>query len=124
MKTASVSETRQQLSSFLNWIKRNRKDVVIQSRGQAKAVIIPIADYDLQEARERRRRQKAIAELKQIALESGNRNEGMPQKEAERIADEVTAEAIDSLAEQGKDFWFFFNPSARKYRSSPTQSLQ
>lgn len=47
IKTVSVSETRQQLSAFLNWVKENRQDVVIQNRGQAEAVIIPYDDYAL-----------------------------------------------------------------------------
>lgn len=99
MRTASVSETRQQLSSFLNWIKGNRKDVVIENRGQAEAVIIPFADYDLlQEARERRRRQQAVAALKQIALEVSGRNEAMSEAEAQEVADELTTEAINNLA--------------------------
>lgn len=103
MRTASVSETRQQLSSFLNWIKGNRKDVVIENRGQAEAVIIPFADYDLlQEARERRRRQQAVMALKQIALEVSGRNEAMSEGEAQEVADELTTEAITNLAGQGK----------------------
>lgn len=103
MRTASVSETRQQLSSFLNWIKGNRKDVVIENRGQAEAVIIPFADYDLlQEARERRRRQQGVAGLKQLAMEVSGRNENMTVAEAEAVAAELTSEAINNLAEQGK----------------------
>ena len=95
MRTASVSETRQQLSSFLNWIKGNRKDVVIENRGQAEAVIIPFADYDLlQEARERRRRQQAVAALKQIALEVSGRNEAMSEAEMEACNCEALTKVV------------------------------
>ena len=103
MKTASVSETRQQLSSFLNLVKGEQEDVVIQNRGRAEAVLIPFTDYELlQKARERRRRRQAIEELERIALEVGGRNKDMSREEAEKIADEITREAIDNLVKQGK----------------------
>jgi prevent-host-death family protein len=103
MTTASISETRQQLSVFLNQVKRNREDVIIQNRGEAEAVIIPFTDYDLlQEARERRRRQQVIAELKQIAQEVGARNQEMTTAEAAEISDEISREAINNLINQGK----------------------
>ena len=103
MKTASVSETRQKLSSFLNWIKNSQNDVVIQNRGQAEAVIIPFTDYDLlQEARERRRRKQAVDELRQIAQEVSAGNNRMTQDEAQDIADAITDEAINNLVNKGQ----------------------
>ena len=110
MKTASVSETRQKLSSLLNWIKNSQNDVVIQNRGQAEAVIIPFTDYELlQEARERRRRQQAVDELRQIAQEVNARNNRtkcrkprLTQDEGQEIADAITDEAINSLVNKGQ----------------------
>jgi prevent-host-death family protein len=103
MKTASVSETRQQLSILLNQIKKSREDVVIQNRGRAEAVIIPFADYELlQEAREQRRRRQAIAELHQIAREIEAQNETLSEQEANTIAEEIVSDAIKNLADQKK----------------------
>ena len=102
IKTASISETRQQLSIFLNWIKDCQTDVVIQNRGKAEAVIIPIADYELlQEARERQRRQQALDELKQIALEMRAHTPVLSQVEADELADEIMNEAVNNLIQQG-----------------------
>ena len=103
VKTVSVSEIRQQLSSFLNWVKTNQRDVVIQNRGRAEAVIIPIADYELlQEARQRRIRQQAVDELRQIAQAVGAANEGLSADEAQEIAAEVVSEAVGALRQQNK----------------------
>jgi prevent-host-death family protein len=103
MKAVSVSEAREQFSSFINWTTQNQDDVIIQNRGQAKAVLIPYADYRLlQIAREQQRKKEAIEELKQIAQAVRSRNQIMTSNEAERVADEVTREAIDSLMAQGK----------------------
>lgn len=99
IKTVSVSETRQQLSAFLNWVKENRQDLVIQNRGQAEAVIIPYDDYALlQEARERQRRQAALDELQQIAQAVQARNTHMRAEEADEAADEIVREAIENLS--------------------------
>ena len=103
MKIASVSETRQQLSSFLNLVKGRQEDVVIQNRGKAEAVLIPYADYELlQAARTKRRRQQALEELRQIALEINERNKDMSQEEVERLADEIADEVIENLVKKGK----------------------
>lgn len=103
MTTASISETRQQLSSFLDRVKRNQEDVIIQNRGEAEAVIISMPDYALlQEAREKRRRQQAIAELKQLAAEIGHKNEDMSVAEVAEAADEISREAVRNLVSQGK----------------------
>jgi prevent-host-death family protein len=103
MKSASISETRQQLSALLNRVKKSREDVVIQNRGQAEAVIIPYADYALlQEAREKRRRQEAVAELRQIARDIEAQNEPLTDEEAAALADEVARETVENLKAQGK----------------------
>ena len=103
MKTVSVSEAREQFSSFIKWAEQNQDDVVIQNRGKSRAVIIPYVDYRLlQSAREQQRKQEAIEELKQIAQEVRSRNQKISPNEADCIADEVTREAIDNLVIQGK----------------------
>lgn len=103
MKSASVSETRQQLSALLNQVKKSHEDVIIQNRGQAEAVIIPFADYELlQAAREKRRRQQAIAELHQIARKIEAQNETISEQKADTIAEEVVTETIKSLIDQKK----------------------
>lgn len=102
MRAVSVSEAREQFSSFINWTAQNQDDVVIQSRGQAKAVLIPYVDYGLlQIAREQQRKKEALEELKQIAQEVRSRNQTITPSEAEQIADEVTREAIAGLMAQG-----------------------
>jgi len=103
MKSASVSETRQQLSTLLNQIKKSHEDVVIRNRGRAEAVIIPFADYELlQTAREKRRRQQAIAELHQIAREIEAQNQTLSEQEADLIVEDVVSETIKNLIDQKK----------------------
>jgi len=101
MITASVSETRQQLSQFLRQI-RSGGEVVIQNRGEAEGVLISTADYALlQAARLREQRQAAFDKLKRLAEERAPYNAHLSEDEVEAIADEVTRSAIDALVAKG-----------------------
>ncbi|WP_420645039.1 type II toxin-antitoxin system Phd/YefM family antitoxin [Candidatus Leptofilum sp.] len=102
MKTVSISEARNQLSAFIKRATQDKDDVVIQNRGRPEAVIIPYTDYEiLQEARENERRKKAIQALQQIAEEVGSRNRSLSEQETEKLADEITREAVDRLVQKG-----------------------
>ena len=102
MKRVSISEAREQFSTFVKMANEGKYDVVIQNRGRPEAVLIPYADYEmLKEAREIERRKKAIQALKQIAQEVGERNQDLSVQDVEQLADEVTREAIDNLVQQG-----------------------
>jgi len=101
MKTASVSETRQQLSQFLRTIKAGGDEVVIQNRGEAEGVLISYADYALlQAARLRDQRQAALDKLRRLAEENAPYNADLSEEEVDALADEVTRSAIDSLVEK------------------------
>lgn len=103
MKTISISDGRKQFSSVINWAEQNQDDVIVQSRGQSKAVIIPFADYELlQQARERARKRKAIEELKAIAQRVRAANPDMTAEQADQIGEEVTREAIENLVNKGE----------------------
>ena len=102
MITASVSETRQQLSQFLRQIRSGGDEVVIQNRGEAEGVLISTADYALlQTARLREQRQAAFDKLKRLAEERAPYNAHLSEDEVEAIADEVTRSAIDALVAKG-----------------------
>lgn len=103
MRTVSVSEGRKQFSTLINWADENGKDVIVQNYGEPKAVIISIEDYELlQDAREKARLRAAVEELKAIAKEVRGRNPQFTPEEADKIADEITREAIQSLIDKGE----------------------
>ena len=103
MKTISVSDGRKQFSSVINWAEQNQDDVIVQSRGQSKVVIIPFVDYALlQEARERTRKREAIEELRAIAQRIRVANPDITANEADRIGKDVTREAIENLVKKGE----------------------
>jgi prevent-host-death family protein len=101
MKKVSISEAREQFSAVVKLAKQGKDDVVIQNRGQPEAVIISYSDYEmLLQARENERVKKAIQALQQIADEVGDSTQ-MTKQEADRLADEITREAVDNMVEKG-----------------------
>lgn len=46
-KLVSISEAREQLSTFIRWARDNQGDVIIQDRGMPEVVIISYEDYAL-----------------------------------------------------------------------------
>lgn len=102
MKTLSISEAREQFSAVVKLAKQGKDDVIIENRGQPEAVIISYSDYEvLQQAREDERRKMAIQALQRIADEVGSRNKDMSEEEADRLADEITREAIENMVKKG-----------------------
>ena len=102
-KTISVSEAKNKLSAMLKWAVENQDEVVVESRGRPKAVILPYAEYEMfQLLREKERRQVALQRLQELAAANQALNQDLTPEEAEEIADEVTRETIERMAAKGK----------------------
>ena len=102
-KTISVSEAKNKLSTMLKWAVENQDEVVVESRGRPKAVILPYAEYEIfQSLREKERRQVALQRLQELAAANQALNQDLTPEEAEKLADEVTRETIDRMAAEDK----------------------
>jgi prevent-host-death family protein len=102
-KTISVSEAKNKLSAMLKWAVENQDEVVVESRGRPKAVILPYAEYEMfQLLREKERRQVALQRLQELAAANQALNQDLTPEEAEEIADEVTRETIERMAAEDK----------------------
>ena len=102
-KTVSVSEAKNNLSAMLKWAVENQDEVVVESRGRPKAVIMPYAEYEIvQLLREKERRHAALQRMQELAAANQELNLGLTPEEAENLADEVTRKAIEGLAAENK----------------------
>jgi prevent-host-death family protein len=102
-KTISVSEAKNKLSAMLKWAVENQDEVVVESRGRPKAVILPYAEYKMfQSLREKERRQVALQRLQELAKANQALNQDLTPEEAEEIADEVSRETIKRMAAEDK----------------------
>lgn len=102
-RAVSISQAREQLSAVLRWTRENSDDIIIENRGRAEAVIIPVKDYELlQAARERQRRSELMGQLTALAEEVRSQNSEISQAEADAIGDEISRDAVQSLVDKGK----------------------
>ena len=102
-KTVSVSEAKNNLSAMLKWAVENQDEVVVESRGRPKAVIMPYAEYEIvQSLREKERRHAALQRMQELAAANQELNQDLTPEEAENLADEVTRKAVERLAAEDK----------------------
>lgn len=102
-KTVSVSEAKNTLSAVLDWAVENNDGVVIESRGEPKAVILPYDEYEEYLAlREKARRQEALRKLDALAERMRARNADLSPDEANAIADDLMRETIERMIREDK----------------------
>jgi prevent-host-death family protein len=102
-RTVSATEAKNKLGGIMAWARKNRDDVIIESRGQPNAVIVSIEEYGrILTWRERAKREEALARLERLRQRIGDRNQDLSDQEAGAIADEVSREAVAGLIQKGK----------------------
>lgn len=102
-KTISVSEAKNKLSAMLDWAVANQDEVIIASRGTPKAVILSYEEYEAVAAlREKARRQAALKRMQTLAATIQARNQDLSPEEANQLADEISRETVDRMAEEGQ----------------------
>jgi prevent-host-death family protein len=103
MNTISVSEAKNKLSVMLDWAVKNQDEVIIASRGQPKAVILPYDEYEeLTALRVKARRQKALQRLQELAATVQAQNKDMTLEQAEELATVISNDTIERMTKEGK----------------------
>jgi prevent-host-death family protein len=102
-KTISASEAKNSLGAVIEWAVENQDEVIVESRGKPKAVIMPFDDYEeYQQLREQARRRAVLARLEKLAEKTGARNQDLTAEAAEALADQFTREVINDMIAEGK----------------------
>ena len=102
-KTVSVSEAKNKLSAMLQWAVEQGDEIVVESRGEPKAVILPYGEYEeLLLFREKTRRRAALKQLETLAGQMQARNADLSPEEAEQLAEEISQETVERMVEEGK----------------------
>ncbi len=102
-RTISATEAKAKLSSVIDWAVQNKDEVIVESRGNPKAVIMSYDAYtEFMALREQERRQAALAKLEQLAATVQARNKDLSQEDAEALADRFTREVISDMAKSGE----------------------
>lgn len=102
-KTVSVSEAKNKLSAMLQWAVEQGDEIVVESRGEPKAVILPYEEYEeLLLFREKTRRHAALQQLEALAARVQTRNADLGPEEAEELAEEISQETLQRMVKEGK----------------------
>ncbi|MFN2223568.1 MAG: type II toxin-antitoxin system Phd/YefM family antitoxin [Candidatus Promineifilaceae bacterium] len=99
----SVNEAKNKLSAMLKWAVENQDEIVVESHGRPRAVILPYAEYKLfRRRREKEHRQEALERLQELAAANQARNQDLTPKEAEELAADITRETIEPMEAEEK----------------------
>ena len=102
-KTLSSNEAKQQWGSVMSAVSNDGTEVIIESHGKPKAVVISYDEYQgLQQLRERQRRAKALEEFRALSEHIGDRNSDLTDEEIDELADRFAHEVFEDLAREGK----------------------
>lgn len=102
-RTSSVSEAKNTLSAVLEWAVENAAGVVIESRGEPKAVILPYAEYEAYlTLKEQARRREALRQLRELAEQIWSSTAELNDDEVEQLAEEVSQETFQRMIEERK----------------------
>lgn len=102
-RVVTATEAKARLGELMRRAVDTGDAVIVESRGKPQVALVPYVEYEeLQRLKERARREEALAQLRELAREVRAQNLDLSEDEAASIADELTREAIESLAAQGK----------------------
>ena len=102
-RIVTATEAKARLGELMRRAVDTGDAVIVESRGKPQVALIPYVEYEeLLKLKERARREEALTQLRELAREVQAQNQDLSEEEAAGIADELTREAIESLAAQGK----------------------
>jgi prevent-host-death family protein len=102
-RTISASEAKNRLGALIGWVLENRDEVIVESRGEPKVVLMPYGEYEeIQKIKEQVRRRQALAKLEKLRDRVRQRNEKLKEEEAQALADRFTREVVAEMIKEGK----------------------
>ncbi len=102
-KTVSASEAKNRLGALMGWVLENKDEVIVESRGEPKVVLMPFEENEeIQKIKEQVRRRQALARLEKLRDKVRSRNQDLGDQEAEALAKRFTDEVIAEMVKEGK----------------------
>lgn len=102
-RTISATEAKHKLGEVMGWVRDTHDEVIIESRGEPKVVIMSYQEYEkLKEVKEQQRRVEIVARLEQLREQVRARNTDLNEEQTLELADRVVRETIDEMVAEGK----------------------
>lgn len=102
-RTVSASEAKTKFGSIVDWAAESQDDVIVESHGQPKVVIISFEEYQqVLKLREDARRQSALLRLRNLRDQVRARNQDVDEEQAASLAGRFSQEVVAEMANEGK----------------------
>jgi len=101
--TVAASEAKNRLGSLIRWVQSNQDDVIVESHGRPRAVIIPYSEYEtVVSHRETSRREEALRQLESLRQRVQARTQDLTEEEASALADRFVRETVREMFAEGR----------------------
>ena len=102
-KTVSASEAKTKFGSIMDWTLEYNDEVIVESYGKPRVVIIPFAPYQtVLGLREEAQRREALSELECLREKVRARNQDLDEAQAAALADRFSREVIEDMVREKK----------------------
>lgn len=102
-KTISANEAKNRLGTWLGYVSEQNDEVIVESYGKPKAVIMSISEFkEVEELRDQKRRADALRDLRALREQVSERNRDLTEQQIEELANRFSREMIDDMAAEGK----------------------
>ena len=99
----SASEAKTNFGAMVDRAVQQNDEVIIQSYGEPKAVLISFAEFQkLAKLREQERRRQALAKMEQLRAAISARNQELKEDEIDAFANQVVRETVQTMKTSGK----------------------
>ena len=102
-RTVSASEAKTKFGAIVDWAAESKDDVIVESHGQPKVVIISFEAYQqVLKLREEARRQSALLRLRNLRDRVRARNQDLDEGQAASLAGRFSQEVVAEMADEGQ----------------------
>jgi len=102
-KRVSATEAKINLGAMMEWTVAEADEVIIESHGQPKAVLVSYSVYQaVQKIQEALRREQALAQLESLAMKVQRHQKPLSPAEAEATADQFVHDVIREMIAAGQ----------------------
>ena len=102
-RTVSASEAKTKFGAIANWAAESKDDVIVESHGEPKVVIICFEEYQqVLKLREEARRQSALLRLRSLRDRVRARNQDLDEEQVASLTGRFSQEVIAEMANEGK----------------------
>jgi prevent-host-death family protein len=102
-KHVSATEAKINLGAMMEWAAQEADEVIIESRGRPKAVLISYPVYqEVQQIQAALHREQALAQLEALAVTVQGREQALSSAEAEAAADRFVREVVREMIAEGR----------------------